>query len=155
MLYITPLNSLKKITVFPSPHTPSFLSLYTQPQLIVGSYQYDDIPVQIRCPCCNEDIVTELHYENGLFNWLLVGVLCCLGLFGLWCLLLWVNHACSLSCLNAQQLVHAYATAILCIFNYSIIAPSLYPFYLHVPFSCTSASKFPYPTRFLNEIKLY
>ncbi|KAH9528079.1 lipopolysaccharide-induced tumor necrosis factor-alpha factor homolog [Dermatophagoides farinae] len=38
-------------------------------------------PVQMKCPTCQANIVTEVHYENGLLTYLISGGLC---LFGCW-----------------------------------------------------------------------
>lgn len=36
-------------------------------------------PVQMKCPTCQANIVTEVHYENGLLTYLISGGLCLFG----------------------------------------------------------------------------
>ena len=45
---------------------------------------YKATPVQVRCPNCHQDIITELSYDSGLLVWVVVGIMFLLGLFMLW-----------------------------------------------------------------------
>ena len=57
---------------------PSSCSCTQRP--VISSLQLRDIPANIRCPSCHQN-VTVLNYEAGLLAWLLVGVLFFFGFF--------------------------------------------------------------------------
>ncbi|KAH3764872.1 lipopolysaccharide-induced tumor necrosis factor-alpha factor [Pelomyxa schiedti] len=41
-----------------------------------STVRYRDIPVKIQCQHCNEVGTTKLHYNTGLFTWVVAGVIC-------------------------------------------------------------------------------
>lgn len=49
-------------------------------QVVVTSIvRFADVPVQVRCPNCHRDVMTNLEYNTGMLAWLIVLLLCVLG----------------------------------------------------------------------------
>lgn len=53
---------------------PSIQSVILSQQVTFGT-----TPVQLRCPNCQKDIITNIHYDTGLLTWISVLVLLLLG----------------------------------------------------------------------------
>ena len=51
----------------------------TQTVVLTNNINFGETPVQLRCPNCQKDVITNVHHESGLLTWISVGVLCILG----------------------------------------------------------------------------
>ena len=51
----------------------------TQNVALRQNIKFESTPVQLRCPNCQRDVVTNLSYEAGLLTWLVVGIMFLLG----------------------------------------------------------------------------
>ena len=87
----------------PAYQQPAYQQPATVNQTVVmntNNIRFGDVPMQMRCPSCNRDVITAIHYEPGVMTWIAVGVLFIIG-FALCC---WiplfldalkdVNHTC-------------------------------------------------------------
>ncbi len=91
----------------PGYQQPAVVPIYHQPApantvvVNTNNISFGEVPIQLRCPSCGEDMITNVSYEPGMLTWIAVGVLFILG-FILCC---WiplvlnalkdVNHTCS------------------------------------------------------------
>ena len=50
----------------------------TQTVVLTNNVNFGETPVQLRCPNCQKDVITNIHHESGLLTWIGVGVLCIL-----------------------------------------------------------------------------
>nr|XP_027203607.1 lipopolysaccharide-induced tumor necrosis factor-alpha factor homolog [Dermatophagoides pteronyssinus] len=57
----------------------TFLSSDPAPPTVIVTQPIGLDPVQMKCPSCQANIVTDVHYENGLLTYILSGGLCLLG----------------------------------------------------------------------------
>ena len=55
--------------------------LFLLRQVYTTAQHFGEVPVQTRCPNCNNDVITHLEYEPGMLTWLIVILLCVLGLW--------------------------------------------------------------------------
>ena len=55
---------------------PSIQTVILNQQVVYGT-----TPVQVRCPNCQKDIITNIHYDTGMLTWISVLVLFLLGLW--------------------------------------------------------------------------
>ena len=53
---------------------PSIQTVILNQQVIYGT-----TPAQVRCPNCQKDIITNIHYDTGMLTWISVLVLFLLG----------------------------------------------------------------------------
>ena len=51
----------------------------TQTVVLTNNINFGETPVQLRCPNCQKDVITNIHHESGLLTWISVGVLFILG----------------------------------------------------------------------------
>ena len=68
------------------PSAPPTQTVVLNQQVIYGT-----TPVQVRCPSCQKDIITNLHYDSGLLTWISVLVLFLLGFWFCCCIPLCIN----------------------------------------------------------------
>ncbi|XP_065891286.1 LITAF domain-containing protein-like [Dysidea avara] len=65
----------------PSSEQPPQVTVVTQPATVVVPTSYGEYPVNIMCPNCRNQVSTKVEYESGTLMWILVLVLCLLGLW--------------------------------------------------------------------------
>lgn len=63
------------------PPASSTITVVTQPPPVVMTTSFGESPVNIMCPNCRNQVTTVTEYESGSLMWILVLVLCLLGLW--------------------------------------------------------------------------
>lgn len=63
---------------------PATTTVIVQPPVVMS---FNETQLPMRCPKCNADIVTSIHYESGTLSWILCLILCFFGFFMGCCLI--------------------------------------------------------------------
>ena len=75
------IDSLLKRSFQPPPVTNTAVTVVTQPPPVVMTTSFGESPVNITCPNCRNQVTTKTEYESGSLMWILVLVLCLIGLW--------------------------------------------------------------------------
>ena len=59
--------------------------------IVLNQVIFGTTPVQVRCPNCQKDIITNIHYDSGLLTWISVLVLFILGFWLCCCIPLCID----------------------------------------------------------------